>query len=250
VSHVLCHFTCIYSFIRIPEHEFEVRKDLRQERIFTIDPATAKDLDDALSVKLNEDGTYDVGVHIADVSYFVKPNTALDRDARKRATSVYLVQRAVPMLPPALSEELVSLRPATERLAFSAIFTMTKDAKVLKKWFGRTIIKSAAQLSYQDAQNVIEGKSLGEVPVIPEHDAAGIEHDIKTLDDLAKLLRSRRFQNGALSLDSERLTFTLDEYGQPVDCGKSEHVDSNNVIEEVRICVMMLGREISTKTLF
>ena len=126
---------------RIPEREFEIRKDLRNERVFTIDPENAKDLDDALSVKINEDGTYDIGVHIADVSYFVKPNTALDRDARKRATSVYLVQRAVPMLPPALSEQLCSLVPGQERLAFTVVFTMTKEAKVVKKWFGRTIIK-------------------------------------------------------------------------------------------------------------
>lgn len=128
-------------FTSIPERELEIRKDLRNERVFTIDPDTAKDLDDAFSVKVNEDGTYDVSVHIADVSYFVKPNTALDRDARKRATSVYLVQRAVPMLPPALSEQLCSLVPGQERLAFSVIFTMTKDAKVVKKWFGKTIIR-------------------------------------------------------------------------------------------------------------
>lgn len=127
--------------LSIPEREFELRKDLRGERIFTIDPDTAKDLDDALSVKANEDGTYDVGVHVADVSYFVKPNTALDRDARKRATSVYLIQRAVPMLPPALSEQLCSLVPGEDRLAFTVIFTMTKEGKVLKKWFGKSVIR-------------------------------------------------------------------------------------------------------------
>ena len=127
--------------IRIPEHEVNARKDLRAERTFTIDPASAKDLDDAFSVKVNEDGTYDVGVHIADVSFFVKPNSALDRDARKRATSVYLVQRSVPMLPPTLSEQLCSLLPGQERLAFSVIFTITKEAKVVKKRFGRTVIK-------------------------------------------------------------------------------------------------------------
>lgn len=125
----------------IPEREYDIRKDLREERIFTIDPSDAKDMDDALSIKLNDDGTFDVGVHVADVSYFVKPNTALDRDARKRATTVYLVQRAVPMLPPILSEEVCSLVPGIERLAFSAIFTMSKEGKVLNKWFGRTIIK-------------------------------------------------------------------------------------------------------------
>ena len=130
----------------IPERELETRKDLRGERMFSIDPDTSKDLDDAMSVKVNDDGTYDVGVHIADVSFFVKPNTALDRDARKRATSVYLVQRAVPMLPPALSEQVCSLLPGEERLAFSVIFTMTKDAKIVKKWFGRTIVKSVARV--------------------------------------------------------------------------------------------------------
>lgn len=98
-------------------------------------------MDDALSIKLNDNGTYEVGVHIADVSYFVKPNTALDRDARKRATSVYLVQRSVPMLPPALSEQLCSLVPGQDRLAFSAIFTLSKEAKILNKWFGKTIIR-------------------------------------------------------------------------------------------------------------
>jgi len=126
---------------RIPDREVEMRKDLRNERIFTIDPAVAKDLDDAISIKRNEDGTYDVGVHVADVSFFVKPNTALDRDARKRATSVYLVQRSVPMLPPTLADELCSLVPGHDRLAFSVVFTVSKDAKVLKKWFGKTIIR-------------------------------------------------------------------------------------------------------------
>jgi protein SSD1 len=119
----------------------EARRDLRDQRSFTIDPDSAKDLDDALSITRNEDGTYDVGIHIADISYFVKPNTALDRDARKRATSVYLVQRAVPMLPPQLSEQLCSLRAGEDRLAFSVVFTMTEDGRVLKKWFGKTVIR-------------------------------------------------------------------------------------------------------------
>lgn len=128
-------------YTSISDREYEIRKDLRQERIFTIDPDAARDLDDALSIKANDDGTYEVGIHVSDVSYFVKPNTALDRDARKRATSVYLVQRAVPMLPPTLSEEVCSLVPGAERLAFSAIFTMTTEGKVVNKWFGKTIIK-------------------------------------------------------------------------------------------------------------
>ncbi|KAF9453085.1 RNB-domain-containing protein [Macrolepiota fuliginosa MF-IS2] len=216
----------------ITEHELKIRQDLREQRIFTIDPENAKDLDDALSVKISDDGTYDIGVHIADVSYFVKPNTALDRDARKRATSVYLVQRAVPMLPPVLCEQLCSLLPGQERLAFSVVYTMTKEAKVIKKWFGKTVIKSAAKLSYHDAQNVIEGKSLGDVPVSPEHDARDISHDIKILFDLAQQLRQERLRNGALKLDSLRLQFKLDESGLPSDCGEYEIFDANHLVEE------------------
>lgn len=114
---------------------------MRSERVFSIDPESARDLDDAFSVKANDDGTYDISVHIADVSFFVKPNTALDRDARKKANTVFLVQRAVSMLPPALSEQLCSLLPGEERLAFTVTFTVSKDARVLKKWFGKTVVK-------------------------------------------------------------------------------------------------------------
>ncbi|KAF9268013.1 RNB-domain-containing protein [Marasmius fiardii PR-910] len=216
----------------VPERELEIRKDLRGERVFTIDPATAKDLDDAISIKLNEDGNYDIGVHVSDVSYFVKPNTALDRDARKRATSVYLVQRAVPMLPPALSEQLCSLIPGQDRLTFSVVFTLNKEGKVLKKWFGKTVIRSASKLSYDDAQNVIEGKSLGSVPVAPEHGAGDIEHDIKILHDLASKLRNQRYENGTLSLDSLRLEFQLDENGMPTDCWQHARNDANDLVQE------------------
>ncbi|KAH8105861.1 RNB-domain-containing protein [Cristinia sonorae] len=216
----------------IPEREFEVRKDLRSERVFSIDPESAKDLDDAVSVKANDDGTYEVSVHVADVSFFVKPNTALDRDARKRATSVYLVQRAVPMLPPALSEQLCSLLPGEERLAFTVIFTMTKSAKVTQKWFGRTIIKSAAKLTYKDAQSVIEGKTLGDIAVAPEHSAADIAHDIKILHDLAQQLRTRRFESGALSSESPKITFKLDDKGFPVDCDSYARTEANELVEE------------------
>ena len=140
VTQAVPHSRLILPF-RIPEREIETRRDLREDRVFTVDAVGARDLDDALSVKKNDDGTYDIGVHIADVSHFVKVNTPLDRDARKRATSVYLVQRAVPMLPPNLSEEICSLVPGEDRLAFSVVFTMTEDAHVSKKWFGRTVIK-------------------------------------------------------------------------------------------------------------
>jgi|SRR5712671_746237 len=233
VKHLVLICAEILSFYSIPEHEYEVRTDLRKERIFTIDPEGAKDLDDALSIKLNDDGTYDVGVHIADVSYHVKPNTALDRDARKRATSVYLVQRAVPMLPPALSEELCSLAPGEERLAFSVVLTLTKEAKVIKKWFGKTVIKSATNLSYEKVQGVLDGEPLGGLPVVPEHDVSSVENDIKQLYELAKVLRTRRFQNGVLHLESPRLSFKLNNHGLPFDCSQFANSEANAIVEEV-----------------
>ncbi|CAE6457234.1 unnamed protein product [Rhizoctonia solani] len=219
----------------IPEREYETRRDFRNERVFTIDPTTAKDMDDALHVQVNDDGTYDIGVHITDVSYFVKPNTALDRDARKRATSVYLVQRAVPMLPPTLSEELCSLVPGKERLTFSAVFTMTQDARVIKKWFGRSIIKSAAKLSYSEAQGVIDGGNLASKNVDPQHSANAIEGDIKILHNLAKQMRERRIENGTLSIQSLRLKFDLDESGAPVDCSDELQTEANHLIAEFMI---------------
>ncbi|KAF8640145.1 hypothetical protein AX17_001381 [Amanita inopinata Kibby_2008] len=216
----------------IPERELEMRKDLRNERIFTIDPETAKDLDDALSVKLNEDGTYEIGVHITDVSYFVKPNTALDRDARKRATSVYLVQRAVPMLPPALSEQLCSLVPGEDRLAFSVIFTMTNEGKVINKWFGKTVICSCARLSYPDVQTIMEGNTANVVTVKEGQTFEDIISDITILERLAKNLRAQRFANGALSLESLTLSFRLDESGLPVNCDIYERKDAHTLVEE------------------
>lgn len=219
----------------IPEREHDVRRDLREERIFTIDPSDAKDMDDALSIKANDDGTYDVGVHVADVSYFVKPNTALDRDARKRATTVYLVQRAVPMLPPTLGEEVCSLAPGAERLAFSAIFTMSKEGKVLNKWFGKTIVKSAAKLSYTEAQKAIDGHLLSDIVVSPEHSASAIEHDLKVLHGLAQQLRTKRLQDGALLLNSNRLKFTLDDNSLPVDCEQSEGNEAKELVEELML---------------
>ncbi|KAF8621564.1 hypothetical protein AX15_007591 [Amanita polypyramis BW_CC] len=215
----------------IPERELEVRKDLRTERVFTVDPETAKDLDDAFSIKLHEDGTFELGVHVADVSYFVKPNTAMDRDARKRATSVYLVQRSVPMLPPALSEQLCSLVPGKDRLAFSVIFTLNNEAKVVKKWFGKTMIRSAAKLSYSDLQKMIVS-GTSEIVVTEGHSLEDIVSDAKYLQQLAEKLRAQRFANGALSLENLTLGFKLDDNGLPVDCGLSERTLAHTIVEE------------------
>ncbi|OCF35764.1 hypothetical protein I316_02256 [Kwoniella heveanensis BCC8398] len=215
----------------IPEREYEVRTDLRGERVFTIDPPTAKDLDDALSVKRNEDSTTSVGVHIADVSYFVKANTAMDREARKRATSVYLVQRAVPMLPPQLSEELCSLVPDVERLTFSATFTFDQEGNVVDKKFARTIIRSHAKLSYADAQGVVAGGSLDKSKV-PSGHTAEIEQDIKTLHDLSTKIRRKRLEDGAILSNKMKVAFQLDDQGRPVDCEAYKKTEANSLVEE------------------
>ncbi|KAE8269781.1 hypothetical protein A4X09_0g2548 [Tilletia walkeri] len=233
----------------IPEREYEVRRDFRDARVFTIDPETAKDLDDAVSVRDLDGGLIEVGVHIADVSYFVKSGNALDRDAKKRGTSVYLVQRAVPMLPPALSEELCSLVPGVERLAFSAVFTMTKEGHVIGTWHGRTVIRSCAKLAYADAQEAIEGRSVPEAKVqkfsAGEGDddedaianaapigASEIASDIRQLHDLAQKLRKRRFDNGALKIDNVKLSFKLDEHGLPTDASPYKTFEAHQLIEE------------------
>lgn len=220
-------------FISITERDIESRRDFREERVFTIDPASARDLDDALSFKDNGDGTYDVGVHIADVAHFVRVNTPLDRDARKRATSVYLVQRSVPMLPPTLSEEICSLLPDQERLTLSVVFTFDENCAVLKKWIGKAIIKSAAQLSYEQAQAAIEGKSIGPVQIGGGHDAAKIEQDIRSLSKFAKIILGQRLSVGTLRIGSPRIAFKLDENGLPIDCTAEDRNDAHSLVEEV-----------------
>ncbi|WWC93281.1 hypothetical protein V866_000114 [Kwoniella sp. B9012] len=215
----------------IPDREYEVRTDLREQTTFTIDPPTAKDLDDALSVKKNEDGTITVGVHIADVSYFVKANTAIDREARKRATSVYLVQRAVPMLPPQLSEELCSLVPDVERLTFSAFFTFDNDGNVKDRKFARSIIKSNAKLSYDDAQQVINGGSI-ETSKVPGGEVKQIEEDIKVLHDLSSKIRRKRLDAGAILSNKLKVSFALDESGKPIDVDAVKKSEANSLVEE------------------
>ncbi|KAJ9098168.1 hypothetical protein QFC21_004497 [Naganishia friedmannii] len=230
----------------IPEREYAVRRDMREERVFTIDPETAKDLDDALSIKALDDGTYEVGVHIADVSYFVKPNTALDREARKRATTVYLVQRAVPMLPALLCEQLCSLVPGVERLTFSCFFIIDSDGNVLKKQFERSVIKSCVKLAYDDAQRVIEGSAIGDARTVSEpHQVSEVEKDILLLNSLAKRLRARRFENGALKIDNVKLSFALDDEGRPIDCGAYVQREANALIEEF----MLLGNMAAAQTI-
>ncbi|XP_077725366.1 DIS3-like exonuclease 2 isoform X6 [Canis aureus] len=219
----------------IPPEEFSKRRDLRKDCIFTIDPSTARDLDDALSCKPLADGNFEVGVHIADVSYFVPEGSPLDKVAAERATSVYLVQKVVPMLPRLLCEELCSLHPMSDKLTFSVIWTLTPEGKILGEWFGRTIIRSCTKLSYEHAQSMIESptEKIPEEelpPISPEHTSEEVHRAVLNLHKIAKELRKQRFVDGALRLDQLKLAFTLDhETGLPQGCHIYEYRDSNNL---------------------
>uniref|UniRef100_A0A8C7Y939 DIS3-like exonuclease 2 n=1 Tax=Oryzias sinensis TaxID=183150 RepID=A0A8C7Y939_9TELE len=222
----------------IPPEELEKRKDLRRDCIFTIDPATARDLDDALSCKLLPDGNFEVGVHIADVSYFVKENTALDEAASQRATSVYLVQQVVPMLPRLLCEELCSLNPDFDRLTFSVIWKLTPEGKILSEWFGRSVIRSCAKLSYDHAQSMIEAPeklfSPNELQLDnPEHPIDEIHEAVLRLHSIAQNLRRQRISTGTLKLDQVKLSFNINkESMMPNSCSVYEYKDSNRLVEE------------------
>ncbi|KAI8967265.1 hypothetical protein BDF20DRAFT_239344 [Mycotypha africana] len=222
----------------IPAQQYKTRRDLRHERVFSIDPKTAKDLDDALHIKALSDGCYEVGVHIADVSFFVKKGTVLDTEARRRATSTYLVDDVIPMLPPLLCEELCSLNPGVERLAFSVIWKMDKEGKpVDDTWFGKTIIKSCAKLAYEDAQRVIEGGELDADTMIHDgHNVSDVYHDIRTLQQMSMAMRKRRYENGSLSMNSVKLQFELDERGEPISVRPFEAKEANRMIEEFMLC--------------
>ncbi|XP_014671211.1 PREDICTED: DIS3-like exonuclease 2 [Priapulus caudatus] len=190
----------------IPQEEYDTRKDLRSECVFTIDPATARDLDDALSCVPLGDGLHRVGVHIADVSYFLKEDSALDEAARSRATSVYLVQKVIPMLPRLLCERLCSLNPDEDRLTFSVIWTITEEGEIIDEWFGRTIIRSCVKMSYQHAQGIIEEPertwTVDELPPITGgHGIDDVKACVLNLRAVARSLRQKRIDNGALRLD-------------------------------------------------
>uniref|UniRef100_A0A3P8U954 DIS3-like exonuclease 2 n=1 Tax=Amphiprion percula TaxID=161767 RepID=A0A3P8U954_AMPPE len=229
----------------IPPEEMRKRRDLRTECIFTIDPATARDLDDALSCKQLPDGNFEVGVHIADVSYFVEQDNALDAVASQRATSVYMVQKVIPMLPRLLCEELCSLNPLTDRLTFSVIWKITPEGKILSEWFGRTVIRSCVKLSYDHAQSMIEAPeklfSAEELPPVdPMHPIDEIHQAVLNLHSIAKNLRAQRFSGGALRLDQIKLSFTLDkETMMPQGCYVYQYRDSNKLVEEFMLLANM-----------
>lgn len=205
---------------RIPAEELKKRRDMRKVTTFTIDPADAKDFDDALSYQKLDNGMVEVGVHIADVSYYVRPGTALDREAYNRATSVYLVDRTVPMLPERLSNGLCSLVPHQDRLCFSAIFELDEDGKIHKEWFGRTVIHSDRRFSYEEAQAVLEAE---------EGDYA---EELLDLNRMAKIFQAKRFKNGSINFEDDEVKFELDAQARPVRVYRKVRKDAHKMIED------------------
>ncbi len=210
------------------------RKDFRKTTTFTIDPYDAKDFDDALSVKFLDDGTIEVGVHIADVSFFVRPGTAIDNEARNRATSVYLVDRTIPMLPHVLSTNLASLNPHEDRLSVSAVFVLDKDANILSKWFGETAIYSDHRFTYEDAQDVLDTNNG---PMLNE---------LVALRDLSKKIRAKRVAKGAIEFDTAEVKVKLDDAGKPIEVVLKERKETNMLIEDF----MLLANEAVAEMLF
>lgn len=205
---------------KITREELKKRKDCRDILTFTIDPVDAKDFDDAISIRNLDNGNYEIGVHIADVSHFVKPDSLLDKAAYERATSVYLPDRVNPMLPEKISNELCSLRPHEDKYTFSVIFQINNKAEIKHKWIGRTIINSNHRYTYEDAQQIIETKD-------------GVNFKaILLLNDLAKRFRKERFHNGAINFSSQEVRFTLDENGKPLGIVVKESKDAHKLIEE------------------
>lgn len=200
--------------------EVAKRWDMRDILTFTIDPKDAKDFDDALSIQKLENGLWQIGVHIADVSHYVKPGTILDDEAYSRATSVYLVDRVVPMLPEVLSNDVCSLRPHEDKFTFSAVFEMDEEAKVHKEWFGRTVIHSDRRFTYEEAQERIEIKQ------------GDLTEEILQLDKLAKIMRNERIRNGAITFDRSEVRFNLDDESNPIGVYFKVSKDSNHLIEE------------------
>jgi len=221
----------------IHPEEIVKRRDMRDTLTFTIDPKDAKDFDDALSFKKLENGNYEIGIHIADVSHYLQEGTILDDEAYNRATSVYLVDRVVPMLPEVLSNFACSLRPNEEKYTFSAIFEIDNKATVLNQWFGRTVINSDQRFSYEEAQVIIETKTAtipAEISLTGKEYKASDEITEATLklDELAKILRRKRMNEGAISFDKVEVKFNLDENGEPEGVYFKISKDANHLIEE------------------
>nr|WP_314494495.1 ribonuclease R [uncultured Chryseobacterium sp.] len=205
---------------RITDEEVAKRRDMRKICTFTIDPKDAKDFDDALSIQKLDNGNWEIGVHIADVSHYVVPGTMLDDEAYERATSVYLVDRVVPMLPEVLSNDVCSLRPNEDKFTFSAVFEMNDKADVVNQWFGRTVIHSDRRFTYEEAQERIETQQ------------GDLTEEILTLDRLAKIMREQRIKDGAITFDRSEVRFNLNEKSEPIGVYFKVSKDSNHLIEE------------------
>jgi ribonuclease R len=218
----------------ISQDEILKRKDLRGTLTMTIDPVDAKDFDDALSFKILENGNYEIGIHIADVAHYVTPGTIIDKEAFERQFSVYLVDRTIPMLPEVLSNDLCSLNPNEEKLAFSAIFEINKNAEILSEWFGRSIIKSDKRFSYENAQETLDAKS-GEY-----------FEELNTLNIISKKLAVKKFDAGAIRFSSEEFKFELDEKGVPIAIHKKPHLDTHSLVEDF----MLLANRSVAKYIF
>jgi ribonuclease R len=219
---------------RIPEkispQEIARRRDFREILTFTIDPEDAKDFDDALSYRELEDGKVEIGIHIADVTHYLKPDSQLDKEAFQRSTSVYLVDRVNPMLPEKLSNNLCSLVPHQDRLTFSAVFVFDQKGKITSRWFGKTVIHSAHRFAYEEAQTVLEGKpaeGLLQLKIYPE-----LEKALKHLDRLAKQMRKEREKNGAIGFETEEVRFRLAADGTPIEAYVKERKDAHLLIED------------------
>jgi ribonuclease R len=205
---------------RITKEDYKSRRDFRTVPTFTIDPADAKDFDDALSLRRLKNGNWEVGIHIADVTHYVKPKSIIDQEGYNRGTSVYLVDRVVPMLPEKLSNFICSLRPGEEKLCYSVVFEMNNNADILDEWFGRTVIRSDHRFSYEEAQEIIES-GKGE-----------LKDQILTLHKLAQQLRAERFRKGSFSFERVEVKFEIDEKGYPLRVYWKENKESNQLIEE------------------
>ena len=204
----------------ITEDDLIDRLDIRDKTVFTIDPVDAKDFDDALSIERLDDDLYSIGVHIADVSHYVPENSPLDREALKRATSVYLVDRVIPMLPARLSEQVCSLNPGVDRMAFSIMFTMTGDGEVLKHEFHKTVIHSKRRFAYEDVEEILK-KGQGDFVT-----------ELQLLDRISIILREKRFKHGGLDFETEEVRFKLGTKGEPLEVMKKERLGSHRLIEE------------------
>ncbi|MEP7195330.1 MAG: ribonuclease R [Saprospiraceae bacterium] len=200
--------------------DLNLRRDFREVTCFTIDPIDAKDFDDALSVGYNDKGLLEIGVHIADVSYYVKQDSALDKEALKRSNSVYLVDRVIPMLPEKLSNVLCSLRPNEDKLTFSVVFTFDEEQQIIKHWIGRTIIHSQKRFSYEEVQKILNGKK------------DPLSKELELVNNLAKKIREERLKNGAIDFESDEVRFKLDDDGQPIELYVKERFDAHKLIEE------------------